>query len=61
MSIYRPDLKTLYPAQLSDGWWVMDQFGPLDGPYGTVGDANAAIAAENELPGDYGYENRRGP
>jgi len=41
MSIYRPDPKTLYPARLIDGWWVMDPFGPLAGP----------IAAENELPG----------
>lgn len=43
------DPKTLYPARLADGWWVMDQFGPLDGPYATVGDANGAIAAENEF------------
>lgn len=51
MSIYRPDPKTLYPAWLGDSWWVMDQFGPLYGPYTTVEDANAAITAENDLPG----------
>ena len=48
MSIYRPDPKTLYPALLVDGWWVMDKFGALDGPYSNARDANAAISSEED-------------
>lgn len=43
MSLYRPDPKTLYPARLADGWWVMDKFGPLAGPYATARDAQITI------------------
>lgn len=50
MSLYRPDPNTLYPALLMDGWWVMDKFGRLDGPYVTVLDARKAITAESDLP-----------
>lgn len=58
MNIYRPDPKTLYPARLADGWWVMDKFGPLDGPYATVRDANASISAEEDA--EYDDERRLG-
>jgi len=48
MSIFRPDPETLYTALLIDGWWVMDNFGPLYGPYASVRTANEVIIAEKE-------------
>lgn len=44
MSVYCPDPKTLYPARLADGWWIMDKHGPLSGPYASVRDVNRGIA-----------------
>lgn len=52
MSLYRPDPKTLYPARLADGWWVMDKFGRIDGPYATISGANASINAEENAEDD---------
>lgn len=48
MSIYRPNPDTLSTTRCHDGWWVVDQHGPFDGPYATVSDANAAIRSEND-------------
>lgn len=46
MSRYIPDPKTLYIAKQPSGWFVMDKYGPLDGPYQTAGDAKAVLATE---------------
>jgi hypothetical protein len=46
MSLYFPDPTTLYPAQLADGWHIMDKFGPLDGPYASASEAWVVINRE---------------
>jgi hypothetical protein len=43
MSVYSPDPNRLYAAKLADGWYLMDGFGPLDGPYESARDVYATI------------------
>lgn len=52
MSVYCPDPRTLYPARLIDGWWIMDKHGPLSGPYASIRDVNRGIADARD---DYYY------
>lgn len=59
LSLYHPDPKTLYSARLADGWWMMDKFGPLHGPYATAGDVAAAIRNE-DIPGRHPSYGERG-
>lgn len=46
MSIYDPKPEHLKAVRRADGkgWDLCDQFGPLDGPYATEGDAIGAAA-----------------
>jgi hypothetical protein len=57
VSLYDPDTKTLYPAQYEDGWWLCDKIGPLDGPYASRRDVEAAIYNDAEYQKEQGEKN----
>jgi len=48
MSIYTPPPSTLRIEHKSDGWYVMDKFGPCYGPVTSVMEATDIIHAAHE-------------
>lgn len=54
MSVYISKLENMHIAKLEDGWWVMDFYGPLYGPYCTPQDAHTVMLYESENTGFIG-------
>ena len=49
MSIYYPRIEDLRAVQGSNGWYVCDSFGVIDGPYRSSREAQATFHAEAAL------------